>query len=108
MLSPCQILFFRVFSRARRCTQSVLNRYCNVTVPVPTDNRFNPFCYEREPKVDFQASKRSNNETETDSSKPSEAVPNRAHEASKSFSRLLSVAVGVLNLTTAVKGLGLN
>ena len=97
----------RAFSHARSCTQSVLNRYCKTSVPVPTEDRFNPFCHDLEPQVDFQASKRSTNET-NQASRPKHPVANRAPKNSKVLSRLLSVAVGVVNLTTAVRGIGLN
>ena len=106
-------LFPRAFSNSRACAKSVFDRYCTISVPVPTQNHLNPFCHDRdfnqskEPKVDFQASKRSINETET-ASQPNQPVPNRAHKTSRALSRMLSVAVSVVNLTTAAWKLGLN
>lgn len=86
-----------------------MNRYCKITVPVPTDGQFNPFCYQRvkKPNVHFQTSRRSTSETKANSN-PNDAVANRAHKVSKDLSRILSVAVSVVNFTTAVRGLGLH
>ncbi|KAL9960952.1 hypothetical protein ACROYT_G034461 [Oculina patagonica] len=55
----------RAFSHSRSCTQSVFNRYCNDTIPVPTENRFNPFCTDpgNVTTIAFQASKKSKNAT---------------------------------------------
>ncbi|XP_068713518.1 uncharacterized protein [Montipora foliosa] len=97
------------FFRARRCTQSSLNRHCANTAHVPIDNRFNPFCHHRKEKpaiVQFPSSKKSTNDTKTISLQPT--LHSRAHRSSKILSRMLSVAVGVVNLKTAVKNLGLN
>ncbi|KAJ7370722.1 hypothetical protein OS493_030141 [Desmophyllum pertusum] len=101
----------KAFSRARSCTQSVFNRYCNDTIPVPTENRFNPFCSDpgnETTKVAFQASKKSKNATTTATKPKRPTTTSGARRNIRVLSRMLSMAVGVVNLTNVVKSLGLN
>ncbi|KAK2553976.1 hypothetical protein P5673_024681 [Acropora cervicornis] len=98
------------FFRARSCIQSALNRHCSNTVQVPIENQFNPFCFRHKGKpavVQLQTPKRSTNATKTNSHRPTGVVLNRGHKPETILSRMLSLAVGVLNLKT-VQGLALD
>ena len=109
--SPPSELFARTFSYARYCSQNVLNRHCKSSVPVPTSDRFNPFCHDldfhQETTVGFQASKTSKNETHT-TSKPQKPARNVASHTSRLLSRILGVTVGVVNLKATARRFGPN
>jgi len=99
----------RAFFRSRSCTQSVFDRYCNGTVPVPAENRFNPFCTDpgNETIIAFQASTKPKNDTNI-LSKPRQPTASGARRNMRVLSRMLSMAVGIVNLTNVVRSLVLN
>lgn len=103
----CHLVFlFRAFSHSRSCTQSVFNRYCNDTIPVPTETRFNPFCTDpgNMTTIAFQASKKSKNTTKA-ASRPRQPTRSGARRNIRVLSRVLTMAVGVVNLTNVVRSL---
>ena len=102
------LLLFRAFSYSRSCTQSVFNRYCNGTITVPTDNRFNPFCTDpgNVTTIAFQASEKSEKVTKA-TSKPRQPTTSGARRNIRVLSRMLTMTVGVVNLTNVVRSLAI-
>lgn len=76
---------------------------------MPTENRFNPFCTDpgNETIIAFQASKKLKNDTEV-LSNPRQPTASGARRNIRVLSRMLSMAVGVVNLTNVVMSLVLN